>query len=284
MDKPRRALLPARMRGSRSISPDRERDLNRRGVALPRTGDRTASSTPQPGGNGLEWLQDDEESDDNRARTDSSPMRGLIRETNEDSQNVLPGYSMSEFDFAMEDNDSLIDPMLPSQHKKRPRQTQLFPGHRPLKRHQASSTNLFRNMHVGPRYQPRIVDVLDEERPARQVWRWGEDKEALPKHATGTVGLPRRPYIPRAIEEVMPQFEKPVESLPPFMRYAVRSAGSRIALGRQGPARKFVRLDNREDTVEAQSVLRQWRGRSPVQLKSPSASWAPAAEIGRAHV
>lgn len=268
--KPRPAPPPARVRKSRSISPGRERDLSRRGVALPRTGSRTSSSTPQPGGGALDWLGP-EESDSERVN--SSPMRGFVRETNDDSQEQLPSvYSQSEFDFAMEDNDSLIDPMLPSQHNKR-RQTQLVPGQRPFKRNKGS-TNLFKNMHGGPRYQPRITDVFNDAQPQ---WQWDEDNEDLPEHSARTTGPPRRPHIQRAIEDVMPQYTEPRENLPSFMRIAARSAGSRAAIGRQGPARKFVRLEDREGTVEAQSVLRQWRGHSPVPRRAPAAPRAPPA-------
>lgn len=87
--------------------------------------------------------------------------------------------------------------------------------------------------------------------------------------------------VQRRIEEVMPQFEEPIERLPPFLRIAARSAGSRHAIGRQGPAQKFVRLDNREATAEAQSVLRQWRGRSPVHRAAPKAKRAPLRDVSR---
>lgn len=268
IDKQRPAPPPARMRESRSISPGRERDLNRKGVALPRTRSRTSSSTPQPGGEAMDWLGP-EESDSERVNL--SPMRGFVRETNDHSQEQLPSvYSQPEFDFAMEDNDSLIDPMLPSQHNKR-RHTQLVPGQRPFKRNKGS-TNLFKNMHGGPRYQPRITDVFDDAQPQ---WQWDEDKEDLPNHSPRATGSPGHPHIQRGIEDVMPQYTEPRENLPPFMRIAARSAGSRAAIGRQGPARKFVRLEDREGTVEAQTVLRQWRGHLPVPRRAPGALRAP---------
>ena len=271
-DRPRPAPPPARMRESRSISPGRERDLHRRGVALPRTGSRTSSSTPQPGGGGgaMDWLGP-EESDNERVS--SSPMRGFVRETNDDSQEQLPSvYSQSEFDFAMEDNNSLVDPMLPSQHNKR-RQAQLVPSQRLFKRNKGS-TNLFKDMHGGPRYQPRITDVFDDAQPQ---WQWDEDNDDLPDHPARGTSSPSPPYIQRGMEDVMPQYTEPRENLPPFMRIAARSAGSRAAIGRQGPARKFVRLEDREGTVEAQSVLRQWRGHTPVRRRAPAAPRVPRA-------
>ena len=275
-DRPRPAPPPAKMRESRSISPVRERDLNRRGVALPRTGSRTSSSTPQPGGGGaMDWLGP-EESDSERIN--SSPMRGFVRETNDDSQEqLLSVYSQSELDFAMEASDGLIDPMLPSQQNKR-RQARLAPSQRPLKRSKGS-TNLFKNMQGGPRYQPRITDVFDDAQPQ---WQWDEDNEDLPDHPARGTGAPSRPYRQRAIEDVMPQYTEPRENLPPFMRIAARSAGSRAAIGRQGPARKFVRLEDREGTVEAQSVLRQWRGHTPGQRRfraAPRVLRAPLHDI-----
>lgn len=241
-DKPRPAPPPARMRESCSISPGRERDLNRRGVALPRTGSRTSSSTPQPGGGAMDWLGSDESDSE---RVNSSPMRGFVRETND---------------------------MLPSQHNKR-RQPQLVPSQQPFKRNKGS-TNLFKNMHGGPRYQPRITHVFDDAQPQ---WQWDEDNEDLPDHPARGTGSPSRPYVQRAIEDVMPQYTEPRENLPPFMRIAARSAGSRAAIGRQGPARKFVRLEDREGTVEAQAVLRQWRGHSPVQKQAPAVPRVPRA-------
>lgn len=105
--------------------------------------------------------------------------------------------------------------------------------------------------------------------------------QAIRTAGTSSNSSPRQRPVQRNIEEVMPQFDEPIENLPAFLRIAARSAGSRHAIGRQGPARKFVRLDNREATAEAQTVLRQWRGRSPLQQWKAKPKRAPLRDVLR---
>jgi hypothetical protein len=48
-------------------------------------------------------------------------------------------------------------------------------------------------------------------------------------------------------------------NIPKFLRVAARTSRSKIDKGRQSPSKKFIRLANRDDTIEVQSILQDWR-------------------------
>ncbi len=266
IDRPRPILQLPVMRESRSLSPAGVRELNRKGVALPRTGSgmitvaSTPRGTPGLGTNSLDFLGSQEESDDNGHRHDDiSAMPGIVQEGDGEYSSVR---SQSDFGWAMDDNGDEIDPMLPTQERKR----RLGPDGRPVKRQKKSTSNPFHRLNEGhgQRRQPRITDVFEDAPIARPRQYYAhhvyENGTPMPMNAL-------RMPIQRTIQEVMPAFDKAIEELPTFMRVAVRSAGSRYAMGRQGPAAKVVRLSEREATAEARSVIRQWRGTSPLQRR-----------------
>ncbi|OBT51808.1 hypothetical protein VE04_08749 [Pseudogymnoascus sp. 24MN13] len=219
----------------------------RRGIALPRVADEMSASAPANPRTGLGFLSDESDEED-------FGSHGIVKETGQDSQSI---FTQSDFGFATEDN--AIDPMIVP--KKRQRTLFSDVGNRKKRR---VVTSLFRPTHGTPSYQPRISELLPDPSgspvPTQRSAVNRSNGPSLAQEVLAKITSRSRPS-PRKIQEVMPNFSEPVAYQPRFIRIAARSAGSRHALGRQGPVRKFVRLDNREDTIEAQTVLREWRGR-----------------------
>ncbi|ELR07666.1 hypothetical protein VC83_03715 [Pseudogymnoascus destructans] len=227
----------------------------RRGIALPRVADEMTASAPANPRTGLGFLSDESDEED-------FGSHGIVKESGQDSQSV---FTQSDFGFATEDN--AIDPMI----VPRKRQRTLFSnvGNRKKRR---VVTSLFKPTHGTPSYQPRISELLpDPCRSPVSTQRSSVSRvngPSLAQEVLAKITSRSRPS-PRKIQEVMPNFSEPVTHQPRFIRIAARSAGSRHALGRQGPVRKFVRLDNREDTIDAQTVLREWRGKH-AKYRTPS--------------
>ncbi|KFX95853.1 hypothetical protein V490_03644 [Pseudogymnoascus sp. VKM F-3557] len=236
----------------------------RRGIALPRVADEMPASAPSNPRTGLGFLSDESDEED-------FGSHGIVKETGQDSQAF---FSQSDFGFAMEDN--AIDPMIVP--KKRQRTLFSDAGNRKKRR---VNTSLFKPTHGAPSYQPRISELLpNPSRTPDSTQRSTVNRVNVPSLAQevlAKINSRSRP-MPRTIQEVMPNFSEPVIYQPSFIRIAARSAGSRHALGRQGPRRKFVRLDNREDTIDAQTVLREWRGR-PARYPTSSASSTPRSPL-----
>jgi hypothetical protein len=227
----------------------------RRGIALPKVADEMTASAPANPRTGLGFLSDESDEED-------FGSHGIVKESGQDSQSV---FTQSDFGFATEDN--AIDPMIVP--KKRQRTLFFDVGNRKKRR---IVTSLFKPTHGTPSYQPRISELLpDPSRSPVSTQRSAVSRVSGPSLAQEVLAkiTSRSRPSPRKIQEVMPNFSEPVTFQPRFIRIAARSAGSRHALGRQGPVRKFVRLDNREDTIDAQTVLREWRGR-PAKYRTPS--------------
>ncbi|KFY11774.1 hypothetical protein V491_07063 [Pseudogymnoascus sp. VKM F-3775] len=229
----------------------------RRGIALPRVADGITASAPANPRTGLGFLSDESDEED-------FGTHGIVKESGQDSQSL---FTQSDFGLAIEDN--AIDPMIVP--KKRQRTLFSDVGNRKKRR---VNTSLFKSTHGVPSHQPRISELLPD--PSRTPISTPRNKvnrgngPSLAQKVLANINSRSRPS-PRKIQEVMPNFSEPVAFQPRFIRIAARSAGSRHALGRQGPVRKFVRLDNREDTIDAQVVLREWRGKpARYQTSSPT--------------
>ncbi|KFY24354.1 hypothetical protein V493_05295, partial [Pseudogymnoascus sp. VKM F-4281 (FW-2241)] len=229
----------------------------RRGIALPRVAEEITASARVNPRTGLGFLSDESDEED-------FGTRGIVKESGQDSQ---PLFSQSDFGFATEDN--AIDQMI----VPKKRQRTLFSDAASRKKRRVN-TSLFKPTHGTPSYQPRISELLpDPSRTPVSTQRNTVKRshgQSLAQEVLAKINSRSRP-LPRNIQEVMPNFSEPVTHQPKFIRIAARSAGSRHALGRQGPVRKFVRLDNREDTIDAQSVLREWRGK-PAKYRTPSSA------------
>lgn len=243
LDERTRQIRPAHpsvhVRDSQSLSP--ERPMVRRGVAIPKptTCSRTPSiKTPKR----VNYFgSDDESGDDTLSRPRSF--------TSENLSDMLPP---SDLGGAFEDD--RIDEMLPPIA----RQSKLMVGPK-RKGPKIKTKSLFQHAVEGSMRQPKIYDAVESN-------SWGANsarsKRALVnKHTTSrqksSKSHPRPPRLSILDAMPLPNASKP--SAPAFVRIAARTVRMRVNLGRHSPTRKFIRLDTREDTVDALERLRDWR-------------------------
>ncbi|KAL2073557.1 hypothetical protein VTL71DRAFT_10883 [Oculimacula yallundae] len=231
------------MRDTESLSPVKE--SSRRGVALPRI--RQNSQSPP---------------------VSTNARLAFLSDSGEDDENEEPGFIMADDPFELESifeqsrlgvavEDDRIDAMLPS--KKR-----LSKGSSHPRKKRKSGSGL--GVHTGSGSNNRQAKITDDLKKPRS-------HSSLSKHARGPLGLerdahrhkavtsrPRKPAAPRlGILDVMNPLNRDEKDLPKFIRVAARTARSRVGQGRQSPSKKFIRLANREDTQDVQSVLQDWR-------------------------
>jgi hypothetical protein len=236
-------------RDSRSVSPDRL--LARRGIALPKSLGNAQSPTISTGVRIPMFLSDD--SDGGEEVVDQSGF--IMEDAGNELENLceLPRLGSAE-------EDDRIDAMLPS----RKRQSRGLDA-RPRKKRRVGSTSWFRDESRSHPRQPKITDHLEEHpKPAssyriagrRSGYRGGPFR----KTHDSVVGRTRKPVAPRlSILDVADEIDSVDGRLPRFIRIASRTARAKEGQGRQSPSKKFVRLANREDTHDAQSVLQDWR-------------------------
>ncbi|PVH83750.1 hypothetical protein DL98DRAFT_569489 [Cadophora sp. DSE1049] len=228
------------LRDSESLSPVKE--SSRRGVALPRM--HQSSQSPP---------------------TSTNDRLAFLSDSGEDDRNDEPGFVLTDDPFGLEsvfdqsrlgfaDEDDRIDAMLPT--KKR-----ISTGSsRPRKKRKSGSGLGVRTGSGSYVRQPKITDHLNKPRSRSSLGKsTGRTKQNSHRHASGA-SRPRRPPAPRlGILDVMNPLEGDERELPQFIRVAARTARSRVGQGRQSPSKKFIRLANREDTQDVQSVLQDWR-------------------------
>jgi hypothetical protein len=240
----------ATRREHRSLSPVKAA-LSRRGVAVPK--DATNENSPKAAYSNADshFMLSDSDSDN------ESNLPGFVEEYAPDPfQDSV--FSQTDMGSVMEDD--RIDAMLPSQK----RQTKLLPGTAHRKRRPVS-TSLFVQRRSGPSYQPKITDHLLKTRSSNS----GNQKNK--RHRVRTNGASklskpilsqrcRQTSVPKlSILDVVKPYGESRERLPAFIRIAARNARSKKGFGRHSPTRKFIKLSNRADTQDAQSVLRDWR-------------------------
>ena len=240
----------ATRREHRSLSPVKAA-LSRRGVAVPK--DATNENSPKPVQSNADshFVLSDSDSDD------ESNLPGFVEESAPD---LFQNSVFSQTDLGSVIEDDRVDAMLPSQK----RQTKLLPGTAHRKRRPVS-TSLFVQRHSGPSFQPRITDHLQKTSSSKS----GSHKDKRHRIRTSSPNKPsrsipsrryRQTSIPKlSILDVVKSYEESLERLPAFIRIAARNARSSRGLGRHSPTRKFIKLANRADTQDAQSVLRDWR-------------------------
>lgn len=226
-----------------SASPDKQSP--RRGVALPstrRSGPRTSNSI-EPS---FPLFSDDSSEESSDGRTNESMGRDDIPQLDALFTEQRIGYA---------EEDDKIDAMLPS--RKRPgRGLDIHPR----KKRRVKPINSH-GMRPYAR-QPKITEHLAKARKAassksnnarRPTYR---GNKLSPGHRSR---IRRHKSINLSILDVTGNSRQEVREMPRFIRIAARTARSRKNQGRQSPTRKFIRLANREDTFDAQSVLRGWR-------------------------
>ena len=76
----------------------------------------------------------------------------------------------------------------------------------------------------------------------------------------------------RSILDVPDIVNRPRKEQPQFLRIAARRARSRKDQGRQSPTRKFVQLSSRQDTLDANQTLRDWKRGTIPRSKSRKAA------------
>jgi Mus7/MMS22 family len=231
-----------------SVSPIRTEP--RRGVALPRAFGllQSSSALTKPG---FDFLSSDSDKDDEENRGSD-----FIFEENPPSP-LDSLYSQSRLGFAEEDD--RIDAMLPA--RKRQSSSSKI---RERKRSRVGSSTLFPTTNNPYSIQPKITEHL--YRPQRSDYRSKGPKRAnkpvlaLARQNNDISSLPRKPPPPRlSILDVVDFHRKTARDAPRFIKIAARTARSKSGQGRQSPSRKFIRLANRKDTHDAQSVLEDWR-------------------------
>ncbi|KAI9877597.1 MAG: hypothetical protein M1830_003464 [Pleopsidium flavum] len=150
------------------------------------------------------------------------------------------------------EEDNRISAMLPSEARRRQtgvvrkkRQARLTDGTGvPIIRHNSAHHSLFKSSYNGPSHQPRITKHLSATNASK-----------------ANMSRAPRPVPPRLSVLDAPRTNSNSHiPIPQFIRVAARRARSRKDRGRHSPARKFIRLGNKADTEDAQSVLRDWRG------------------------
>ena len=230
---------------SLSLSP--RNHVIRRGVALPKVPGGTASDLIN---NGL-LLLSDEEDDEEEENVES----GLIMEDHSD-MDLDSIFEQHRMGYAEEDD--RIDAMLPSHKRQRRSNTQ------PRKKIRVGSTSLSRKGGIAHTTQPQItqhfvkadISTFSKSNANRHTRHRNSSRTSY----EDTSGRYQKPIPPRlSILDVTDNFGRANGELPQFIKVAARTARSRVGQGRQSPSNKFIRLGNREDTFDAQSVLQKWK-------------------------
>lgn len=221
----------------------------RRGIAIPKASNTRRSTPIQPPPEILLFSDDSDDGDD---RIKENNHRPRIDAHFEDESLA---YSMTGY---AEEDDS-IDEMLPTTQRSRP--SDLRPRKKRRTFYKSSSS---KDLGLYAR-QPKITEHLgrvdnaetNENRPSkRRKFDRKLPVESRSRESNGSLNV----GILDVIEET--------GTLPRFIRIAARTARSRSTHGRHSPSRKFIRLANRNDTLEAQSVLDNWRSGS-IKQKEP---------------
>jgi len=259
-------------RECRSLSPIKAA-LSRRGIAVPKNITNEESPIAARSNNDSHFILSDSEEED------VSDLPGFIEES---STNPSRDSIFSQTDIGSVMEDDRVDAMLPSQK----RQTKLLPGttHR---RKRTIATSLFLQRHSGPSFQPKITDRLQKTPISNPASQKGKRRRMhVSDHAKQTKSIPSQQYrqcsTPNlSILDIIKPYGESCRRLPAFIRIAARNVRSKKGLGRHSPTRKFIKLANRVDTQDAQSVLRDWRDgtlssrvgvvdtNAPVDLRQP---------------
>jgi len=208
----------------------------RRGIALPKSpGQRR--SPPTSTRKGLPIFSDDSEEGDEDVDENHFTM------AEDDITGIENLYPQQREGYAEEDD--RIDEMLPSEKRRRSGLDNW-----PRKRRRKGS----------PSYscQPKITEHLMRTRKRNQSSKGGihRSRNRRPQRLDGH----RRPQKSPPPRLSILDFTGSVsQDVPQFIKVAARTVRSKRNLGRQSPSKKFIRLANREDTADAQSVLQDWQ-------------------------
>ncbi|KAG9246464.1 Mus7/MMS22 family-domain-containing protein, partial [Calycina marina] len=236
LDIPRKPSVPDQYaRRFLSLSP--ESGLVRRGVAVPRVG---LAGTPKESIDMVLMFSD--ESDASGEDQSRCSNVGPSHDASMDFQ-----FGQHRIGFANEDD--RIDTMLLTK-----RRVSTLTGGLPKKRRAASGAALASR-------QPRITDHLTKpEGHDSTKSSEGVRAKSRSHRLNRAVRRSKNPQPPRlSILDVTNGSTDGESNIPLFIKIATRSARSRRDQGRQTPSKKFIRLATREDTIDAQSVLQDWK-------------------------
>jgi hypothetical protein len=247
-----RGVLPASHlrldRSGKASSPSRRdhhidetsEDLPRRGVAVPTTA-RALTTNNTYDDYGLPGISDDSEPGEGNHLPQTSMAQDV-----EDSAYGLFDARARLWRTGLAEEDDSVDAMLP--YKKR--QARVM-GNSARKRRQIGSgtaqlsnkSRRRRNSQKSRRSFGRVQSNLHGQR------------KAVSRPANFSTTPPPR----LGILDMMHLDGPESVNVPQFLRVAARTARSKIGKGRQSPGKKFIRLANREDTTEVQSILQDWK-------------------------
>jgi hypothetical protein len=251
-------------RPSRSVSPARA--VVRKGVAMPKqtTAENSPSLTPRPTSTNLFFL-DSSDVEKEEDEPDSFPRF---------EPEFVPDETPDMFSFRMDEDgapeDDHIDSMAPTQSRRLPRpykrRTTTNAGQRAPRVHQPRITEALSKAIVQSTSSAKPRQIASKRKVSSKNFRSNNFRAKAPKK----VPPPRL-----SILDALPTSPTSRRSLPKFLRVALRNARSRQDLGRHSPTRKFIRLANREDTYDAQAVLRDWGEGSIRPRNEPSMQRRP---------
>jgi hypothetical protein len=225
-----------------NISASPQKSSVRRGVALPKApgATQTASSSTN---NGIAFISDESEDEV------GSDQGAIIME--DDTGDLDSLFPQNRRGYAEEED--RIDAMLPSAK----RQKRL--SSKPRKKIRLGSASLPRYSGREQMYQPRITEQLPKE-PSATSHANRQTKGRHSRESYEGMSSKYRTRPPRlSILDVTDLVDHSDFKAPQFIKVAVRTARSKVGQGRQSPSKKFIRLANREDTFDAQSVLKEWK-------------------------
>lgn len=234
-------VLSRTQRDSVDISPVKL--VTQRGVALPRHSAAIPSSLIMKGAR-LSFLSDESDSET------EFQNGGFIAE--DDATTELEGlFDGSRLGLAEEDRG--FDAMLPPR-KRQANDPALYTN----KRRRIGLSTVFRKDKSSYSRQPKITEHLGDlhwsKRANSKSTRVDENVSLKPRHSRKR----KARKVPRLSILDVCENQGP-HQLPNFIRIANRTARSRCGQGKQSPTMKYIRLANREDTEDAQIVLRDWR-------------------------
>jgi hypothetical protein len=190
----------------------------------------------------------DEESEDETPTLPVLAERAAIDSPTPPSQSTSMGY-------AFEDNRGIVEAMLPSQR----RQQKLAPGNSARKRTE-NPGSLLRKSAAGPSFQSRIINHISKPKKSQPSHQGSQPKIKVKSDRAAKRNTKPQVKPPRlSILDVVSPSPGPRACQPHFIRLAARIARNLPNRGQQSPSLKFIRLDNREDTAEVQTILESWR-------------------------
>jgi hypothetical protein len=192
------------------------------------------------------WLSIDNEDDSSSSETPVRPVNDLV----EHAMNLSDPGSEMEYDS--------IDYMRPAAQRSKVNRSNLKP--RPRK-HQ----------------QPRLYDYFEDRERSNHTTLSTSIKKShkTPISAAGTeqtnsnrpqqqrklhLSTKKRPSAASRLSVLdISDGDVPEAQIPTFIKIARRQARNNFNLGRHSPTNKFIQLRSREDTIEANTFLEQWR-------------------------